>query len=348
MRKVVKGRGSLSNPKGRFERLEIEPDPDVDPRELGRPETVFLDDGSRSIITYNKSPDIPFEASINPYRGCEHGCSYCYARPFHEYLGFSAGLDFETRILVKRDAAGLLRREIESPRWQPQVLALSGVTDPYQPVEKRLEITRACLEVLARVRNPVMITTKNHLVTRDLDHLGELARHRAATVALSITTLDGDLARRLEPRASHPRRRLKAVSALAQAGVPAGVLVAPIIPALNDHEIPAVLDAAAAAGASYASFVVLRLPFGVGDLFGEWLDSHFPDRKDKVLNRLGEMRGGRMAGSGFGDRMRGRGTLAEQVRDLFALGCRRAGLARRSPELSTASFRRPREQLRLF
>ena len=347
-RPAIRGRGTVSNPKGRFERLEVEPDPEVDPRETGRPETLFLRDGSRSIIAHNQSPDVGFDASVNPYRGCEHGCSYCYARPFHEYLGFSAGLDFETRIVVKEDAPELLRRELASPRWQPQVLALSGVTDPYQPVERRLGITRGCLAVLSEFRNPVQIVTKNHLVTRDADHLAELARHRAAAVSISVTTLDADLARHLEPRASHPRRRLAAIERLAAAGVPVGVLVAPIIPALNDHEIPAILDAAAAAGATFAGWVVLRLPHGVVDLFSEWLDRHFPERKAKILNRVAELRGGRLNEARFGVRMEGRGVFAEQIRSLVHLGRRKAGLDRQPPELSTAAFRRPREQLRLF
>jgi len=344
-----RGRGAASNPMGRFERIEVEADPDsLEGAPPERPETVFLRDASRSIVSTNASPDVGFDASVNPYRGCEHGCSYCYARPFHEYLGFSAGLDFETRILVKEEAPALLRRELTSPKWRPQTVALSGVTDPYQPVERRLGITRGCLEVLAELRNPVIVVTKNHLVTRDADLLGELARHRAAAAAISVTTLDPDLARRLEPRASHPRRRLEAVATLAGAGVAAGVLVAPVIPGLNDHEIPAVLEAAAGAGASFAGFVVLRLPHGVSHLFAEWLDHHAPGHKEKVLNRVREMREGRLNDPAFGRRMRGRGPFAEQIRNLFAVSCRRHGLERHAPELSTASFRRPNEQLRLF
>ncbi len=347
-RPAIRGRGTVSNPKGRFERLEIELDPDADPADLPAPQTLFLRDASRSVIVYNNSPDVGFDASVNPYRGCEHGCSYCYARPFHEYLGLSPGLDFETRILVKEDAPELLRRELESARWQPQPLALSGVTDPYQPIERRLEITRGCLKVLAEFRNPVIIVTKNHLVTRDRDLLADLAVHRAAGVAISVTTLDGGLAGRLEPRASHPRRRLQAVSALAAAGVPVGVLVAPIIPALNDHEIPAIVEAAADAGACFANFVVLRLPGAVEGLFSEWLDRHFPDRKSKILHRLSEIRDGRLSDSRFRHRMRGQGIFAEQIRDLFAVSCRKHGLDRRPPELSTDAFRRPGEQLGLF
>lgn len=342
------GRGVTSNPKGRFERLEIEADPEVDPAEAGRPATVFLRDGSRTIIARNQSPDVPFDASINPYRGCEHGCSYCYARPFHEYLGFSAGLDFETKIVVKDDAPELLRHELASPRWQPQVLGLSGVTDPYQPVDRRLELTRRCLEVLVEFRNPVGVITKNHLVSRDTDLLGELARHRAASAAVSLTTLDPELAGKLEPRASSPRRRLDAIARLRDAGVPVGVLVAPVIPAINDHEIPAILAAAAEAGADFAGHIVLRLPGGVADLFGDWLETHYPDRKGRVLSRLQSMRGGKLHDPRFGQRMRGEGPFARQIADLFHLARRRHGLERRGVELSTEAFRRPNEQLALF
>ncbi len=348
---AVHGRGVISNPKGRFETLQVEVDDEVEavPGETEtRPKTLFLRDGSKSIISYNKSPDVPFNASINPYRGCEHGCSYCYARPFHEYLGFSAGLDFETRIVVKEDAPELLRRELSAKSWQPQVLGLSGVTDPYQPVEKRLRLTRGCLEVLAEMRHPVSVITKNHMVSRDVDLLASLARHGAASVAVSVTTLDVDLSRKLEPRASHPQRRLDAVAALSSAEVPVGVLIAPVIPGLNDHEIPAILKAAAVAGARFAGYIVLRLPHGVVDLFSQWLDTHYPERKDKVLHRIQDMRGGELHDSRFGKRMRGEGIFAKQVGDLFHLVRRQHGLARRGIEHSTAAFRRPNEQLSLF
>lgn len=272
----------------------------------------------------------------------------CYARPTHEYLGFSAGLDFETRILVKEDAPDLLRRELTAPSWEPKYLALSGVTDPYQPVERRLRITRRCLEVLAELRHPVGVITKNRLVTRDLDLLAELARHRAAAVSLSVTTLDAELAARMEPRASHPRDRLKAIAEVAAAGVPVSVMVAPIIPGLNDHEIPAILEAAAAAGATGAGWVFLRLPGAVAGLFERWLDEHYPERKEKVLNRLRSLRGGRLNDPRFGSRMRGEGTWAEQIAALFAGARRRYGLDGPRPELSAAAFRRPGEQLGLF
>ncbi len=303
--------------------------------------TTYLRDGSRSLITRNDSPDIPFTFSLNPYRGCEHGCIYCYARPTHEYLGFSAGLDFESRILVKEDAPLLLRRELASPRWRPETLMMSGVTDCYQPIERRLRITRGCLEVLAEARHPVSVITKNELVTRDLDLFAELARHQAVRVALSITTLDGDLARRLEPRASHPRDRLKAVSRLAAAGVPVSVMVAPIVPAITDHEVPRILEAAAAAGARAAGYTVMRLPGAVAGLFEEWLGRHFPDRRDKVLHRIRGLRGGRLNDPRFGSRMRGEGIFADQLRALFTTARRRHGLDQPLPDLSAAAFRRP-------
>jgi DNA repair photolyase len=338
---AIRGRGAAQNPPNRFETLAYDAEPEgVDP-EGPAPETQFFKDPSRSLITVNDSPDVGFEASINPYRGCEHGCIYCYARPTHEYLGFSAGLDFETKILVKEDAPELLRRELTSPRWKPQVLAISGVTDPYQPVERRLRLTRRCLEVLAEFRNPVVIITKNHLVTRDLDLLGELARTQAAAVYLSVTTLDGDLARIMEPRTSQPTRRLAAIEALSRAGVPTGVLVAPVIPGLTDHEMPAIISAAAKAGARCAGYVLLRLPHAVAPLFEAWLTEHRPARKDKVLNRIRAIRGGRLNDPRFDSRMKGEGIFAEQIKDLFSLACRKAGIVGRGPNLSTAAFRRP-------
>jgi DNA repair photolyase len=273
----------------------------------------------------------------------------CYARPTHEYLGFSAGLDFETKILVKEDAPELLRRELSSPRWTPRLVALSGVTDPYQPVERRLGLTRRCLEVLAEFRNPVMIITKNYRVTRDLDLLAELARVEAAAVFLSITTLDPALVRVMEPRTSTPARRLAAIEAAVAAGVPAGVMVAPVIPGLTDHELPAIVEAAARAGARFAGFTMLRLPYGVGPLFEAWLGQHFPARKEKVLNRIRAIRGGKLNDPRFASRMRGEGIFAEQAAALFAAACRRAGIPGRGPELSTAAFRKPDgPQLALF
>jgi DNA repair photolyase len=272
----------------------------------------------------------------------------CYARPFHEYLGFSAGLDFETKILVKPEAPELLRRELMSPSWEPQLVMMSGVTDCYQPAERRLGITRRCLEVLAELRNPTGVITKNRLVTRDSDLLGELAAHRAAAVTLSITTLDADLARRMEPRASTPRDRLAAVRELAAAGVPVGVNVSPVVPALTDHELPAILAAAKEAGAHWARYQIVRLPFAVKELFQEWLDEHFPERKEKVLARLRNLRDGQLNDPRFGKRHSGEGAFAEQIRALYETTCRRLGLPTKSPELSAAAFRRPGQQLGLF
>lgn len=345
----IHGRGAAGNPPNRFEKISYERDPDwIDPEDPATA-TQLLKDPSRSIIAYNDSPDVGFNASLNPYRGCEHGCIYCYARPTHEYLGFSAGLDFESKIMVKEDAPDLLRRELSSPSWTPQVIAMSGVTDPYQPVERRLMLTRRCLEVLSEFRNPVVIVTKNHLVTRDLDLLGELARDRASAVFLSVTTLDGSLARTMEPRASHPTRRLASIQALAQAGVPAGVLVAPVIPGLTDHELPSIIGASARAGARFAGYVPLRLPHSVAPLFEQWLTQHAPERKEKVLNRVREIRGGRLNDPRFVSRMKGEGVFAEQIAAIFSLACRKAGIEVRGPDLSTAAFRRPPgAQLSLF
>jgi DNA repair photolyase len=340
-RPSIRGRGATGNPPTRFERLHSEPDPEHGAEALEpAPSTQFLKDSSKSIISYNKSPDLGYEASLNPYRGCEHGCSYCYARPYHEYLGFSAGLDFETRILVKEQAAELLRRELSSPRWQPKTVTLSGVTDPYQPVERSMGLTRRCLEVFAEFRNPVQVVTKNHLVTRDLDILAELARSQAAAVCVSLVTLDGALSRIMEPRTSSPARRLAAIEACAQAGVEVKVLVAPVIPALTDHELPEILGQAARCGARFGGYAVLRLPHAVGSIFEDWLDRHLPARKEKVLNRIREMRGGKLYDSRFGVRLKGEGVFAEQIGRLFTVSCRRVGLAAEGPGLSIAAFRR--------
>ncbi len=342
-----KGRGSFISPPNRFEKSHHEPDFEhlehdeefVDG--LGRQKTEFVSDNTKSVVTENDSPDIGFRYSLNPYRGCEHGCAYCYARITHEYLGFSAGLDFETKIMVKEDAPILLRQELAAPRWKPQVLALSGVTDPYQPIERRLQLTRKCLAVLAEFRNPVGIVTKNHLVTRDIDLLRELATHQAAAVNLSINSLDAELARKLEPRASAPNHRLAAVEALAKAGIPAGVLVAPVIPGLNDHEIPSVLSAAKSAGAKWAGLVVLRLPLTVAPVFQQWLEHHAPEKMAKVLGRIRAIRGGKLNDPRFGSRMRGDGIFADQISRMFQVARRRAGLPDKGPELSAEAFRRP-------
>ncbi len=348
-RRQVHGRGAVVNPNNRFETIEVLVDDLVDEHEVpDREPTIYFRDASKSVISTNNSPDVPFELSLNPYRGCEHGCAYCYARPTHEFLGFSAGLDFETRIMVKEQAAALLRRRLESPKWEPRVLAMSGVTDPYQPVERRLQITRACLEVLADLRHPVGLITKNPMIVRDLDLLADLASHQAASAAISVTTLDPELSAKMEPRAGHPRRRLEAVRKLGAAGVPVGVMVAPVIPGLNDHEVPKVVEAAAESGADFVGFIMLRLPGAVERVFESWLAQHLPDRKEKILNRLRSMRGGRLNDSRFGNRMRGEGVFADQVKSMFELARRKYGLENRRLSLSTAAFRRPKEQLRLF
>ena len=305
------------------------------------PRTEVIPDASRSALTRNKSPDIPFDVSLNPYRGCEHGCAYCYARPTHEYLGYSAGLDFETKILVKERAPELLRKELSARSWKPQVVAISGVTDAYQPLERRLEITRRCIEVFAEFRNPITIITKSALVTRDIDLFRRLAEDQAVSVALSITTLNPELQRVLEPRASSSKERLRAIEKLTDAGIPTGVMIAPILPGLTDMETPALLEAAASAGAGWAGQIVLRLPHGVRELFDDWLLTHRPLRRKKVLSRLESLRGGRLNDPRFGTRMRGEGRFAAQIADLFRLWARRQGLDGPAPTLSTAAFRRP-------
>jgi DNA repair photolyase len=346
---VIPSRGAAGNPVNRFEKIYLEPDPDWTEEEAWHPATQFLRDHSSTIIARNDSPDVGFETSVNPYRGCEHGCIYCYARPTHEYLGFSAGLDFETRIMVKENAPELLRQELASQKWKPQVIAMSGVTDCYQPVERRLKLTRGCLQVLADFRNPVAIITKNHLVTRDIDVLAELARHRAAVVFVSVTTLDTDLRKVMEPRTSPPASRLAAIEELSRAGIPTGVLVAPVVPGLTDHELPRIIAAAAKAGARFAGHVTLRLPHAVAPLFEDWLTRHFPDRKDKVLNRIRSLRGGKLNDPNFGSRMRGEGIFAEQISQMFHVACRKAAIDGNGPELSTASFRRVEQgQMPLF
>jgi DNA repair photolyase len=354
-----RGRGTVATPTNRFEKLHIEIDDGAleeiaaaDPDFVrDRPKTVYLRDDSRSIISSNNSPDLGFDASLNPYRGCEHGCAYCYARPYHEYLGFNAGIDFETKIMVKEHAADLLEWELASASWEPKRLACSGVTDCYQPIERELKITRGCLEVLARFRNPVGIVTKNALVTRDLDHLAELASFNAAAVAISLTTLDPALAGRLEPRASRPEARLRALRELTDAGVPAGISLAPVIPGLNDHEIPAILEAAADHGARFASYTVLRLPLGVAAIFSGWLDRHASQAREKILGRVREMRGdgSRLNDSAFGTRFTGEGPVAEEIGNLFRVAAKRSRLDGGRIKLSTAHFRRLSPgQLELF
>ena len=321
-----RGRGAAHNPANRFTRIDVDVDPaEVTDEDLKRP-TVYLDDTSRSVISTNQSPDIGFAASVNPYRGCESGCSYCYARPSHEFFGLSAGLDFERIIFVKRRAPELLEAALEKKSWRPQVLALSGVTDPYQVVESRLEITRGVLEVLARYRNPVSVITKRATSTRDLDLFRRLHAFGGVFVTISVTSLDVEVQRAMEPRASTPDARLAAIRKLADAGIPVGVNVAPVVPGLTDHEVPAILEAAADAGAVRASMVMLRLPGAVQDVFTEWLTRAFPLRAERVLARIREMRGGALNDPRFGHRMRGHGPYAEQIRTLFELKTRQLGL----------------------
>ncbi len=333
-------RGAAGNPPNRFERIRFERDANWDPEQDPLPRTQFLKDRTSTIITHNDSPDVGFEFTVNPYRGCEHGCIYCYARPFHEYLGFSSGLDFETRIMVKEDAPELLRKELSSPKWKPALIGMSGVTDCYQPVERRLKLTRRCLEVLAEFRNPVGIVTKNSLVTRDIDLLSDLARVHACEVYLSVTSLDAELRAVMEPRTSPPAARLSTISKLAGAGIPVGVLVGPTIPGLTDHELPSILKAAAEAGARFAGYEMLRLPHAVAPLFEEWLARHFPLKKDKVLNAIRSVREGKLTDYRFGSRMLGQGAIAEQIARMFHVACHRHGFGD-MPELSTAAFRRP-------
>jgi DNA repair photolyase len=343
----IRGRGAAENPPNRFEPIVRVPLPDYDPSEDPSPKTLFFKDHSHSILTKNDSPDIPVDFHLNPYRGCEHGCIYCFARPTHEYLSFSAGLDFEMKILVKEDAPELLRKHFLSEKWQPQTIAMSGVTDCYQPIERRLKITRRCLEVFAEFRNPVGIVTKSALVARDADVLAELAKFNAALVYVSVTTLDPELARLMEPRAAAPAARLRAIEALRAAGVPVGVMVGPVIPGLTDHEAPAILRATANAGAINAAHVVLRLPFAVKELFQTWLDQHFPEKAAKVLDRIREIRDGKLNDTRWGKRMRPDGVWAEAFRNLFRVTKERLGM-NGSVKLTAEHFRRPGAQLTLF
>jgi DNA repair photolyase len=352
-RAAIRGRGASWSPANRFEKLHVDlndvdvVDVDLEAEERPRRGTQYFHDGTKSVITRNNSPDVGFETSLNPYRGCEHGCIYCYARPTHEYLGLSAGLDFESKIMVKTSAPELLRAELESPRWKPQTLVMSGVTDPYQPIERKLGITRGCLEVLAKFRNPVAIITKNRLVTRDVDLLRNLTAHNAVAVNISVTSLDSNLQRVLEPRTSSPQARLDAIRQLRSAGIPTGVMVAPIIPGLTDHEVPKIMDACAKSGAQFAAYTIVRLPWAVAPLFEHWLEEHFPERKEKVLGRIRHLRGNRLNNSQWHTRMTGEGIFAEQIASMFAISCRRNRMCER-PKLSSASFQRPTTQLRLF
>jgi DNA repair photolyase len=346
---AIRGRGASDNPVNRFEGNYVDYELDEETGEKPAPKTQLIRDASKSLITYNKSPDIGFNAGINPYRGCEHGCIYCYARPYHEYLGFSSGLDFESKIMVKYDAASILRKELQADNWKPQVIAMSGVTDIYQPIEKELGITRECLKVLSEFRNPVGMITKNHLVTRDIDLLVELNQYNCISVTISITSLDNKLTGVMEPRTSRPAKRLEAIRKLSEAGIPVGVNVAPVIPGITDHETVSILEKAKEAGAGFAGYSIVRLPYKVKDMFVEWLEQHYPDRKSKVLNKILDIRDGKLNNGKFGERMKGKGSYAKQIRDMFHVQVKKLDLNKRNLDLSTDHFIRDTgEQLRLF
>ena len=351
------GRGSSLTPPNRFESLSHQADFEqlAADDELLAPErrvpTVFLPDNAATIIRENDSPDIPFRYSINPYRGCEHGCAYCYARPTHETLGFNAGLDFETKVLVKHDAVALLRKELNHRRWECEPIMMSGVTDCYQPAERRYMLTRGILEVLLEARQPVCMITKNSLILRDLDLIRQLAEHQLSSVAVSITTLDAELARTLEPRTAAPAARLRVLRELSAAEVPVRAMLAPLIPGLTDCEIPAILEAVKEAGAGGAGFVMLRLPHAVAPIFMSWLQEHRPLAAQRVESLIREMRGGRLYKSEFGQRMRGSGTYADGVAKTFDVFVHKLGLDQPWPELDTSQFRPPEMQhgqMRLF
>jgi DNA repair photolyase len=345
VRGPLKGRGAVTNRPGRYEPGDrpLEDDGWNIGAELRdeRPATTVTLDASRRVIARNESPDLGFDRSINPYRGCEHGCIYCFARPTHAWLGLSPGLDFETRLFAKPGAADRLREELAEQRYQPATIALGTNTDPYQPTERKLGITRQILQVLRECRHPVSIVTKSALVVRDIDILADMAREGLANVTLSVTTLDPELARKMEPRAPAPVRRIETIGALAAAGIPTGVMVAPIIPAINDMEIERILDAATSAGATSAAYVLLRLPLEIKDLFDEWLQAHFPQRALRVMALVRDTRGGKTYDSRFGTRMKGEGPYAEMIARRFALACRRLDLDRRRIQLRTDLFRPP-------
>jgi len=341
-----KGRGATLNPEGRFEKGSREAFDDgwetLVEEEPGRPSTVVTAERVKSIISRNESPDIPFTCSINPYRGCEHGCIYCYARPSHAYLNLSPGLDFETRLFAKVNAAERLREELARPGYECSTITIGANTDPYQPAEREWKITRSVLEVVAECNQPVGIITKNALVERDLDILAPMARKGLVAVFISVTTLDHDLARRMEPRASAPARRIRAIRELARAGVPVGVMVAPIVPLLTDSATEQILEAAAAAGAKSAGYVLMRLPYEVKDLFRDWLMHHYPLKAAHVMSRVRQMRDGRENDPNFGSRMRGRGEFADLLALRFDKACRRLGLNGHRRALDVSQFKRPR------
>ncbi|MGH2575136.1 MAG: PA0069 family radical SAM protein [Ignavibacteria bacterium] len=340
----VKGRGAGFDPANRFEKLHIDYYSeeladyfDIETEERKIPTTYYLDT-SKTILAKNDSPDLYFDYSINPYRGCEHGCIYCYARPTHEYLGFSAGIDFESKIMVKMDAPQLLEKTFQNKKWKPQVIVFSGNTDCYQPLERKLEITRKCLEVFLKFRNPVGIITKNSLIQRDIDILKGLAELNLVSVIISITTLDRELARKMEPRTSTPLKRLETIEVLSQNEIRAGVNVAPIIPGLTDEEIPNILKEASSRGAAFAGRVMLRLPYSVKELFLEWLERNYPEKSSKILNRIRDVRGGKLSNAEFGTRMSGEGEIADAIHRLFDVSCKKYNLNQKKFKLSTEHF----------
>jgi DNA repair photolyase len=352
-----KGRGAAIRPPNPYLPVHVEADweqvaeDDEYLAALGRPPTEYIPDQTQSIVAENDSPDVGFRYSVNPYRGCSHGCAYCYARPGHEYLGMSAGIDFETKILVKHRAAELLREFLARPSWRPETIAFSGVTDCYQPAEREFRITRACVAVAAECNQPIGIITKNALVCRDIDMLTQLAAHGAVCVSLSITSLDPKLARTMEPRTSSPEARLRAIRELTQAGVPTNVMTAPIIPGLNDSEMPAILAAAREAGAKWAGYVMLKLPTTVRPVFLDWLERNHPDKSQRVQSFIRSTRGGRLSDSQFGRRQVGTGNMAEIIADTFRIWCTKLGYADEHPPLNADDFRPPAPtsgQLRLF
>ena len=334
-----RGRGAASNPANRFDtHHHIEDPAALDEAELRQVKTEVIIDSSKSALSKNNSPDIPFKYSLNPYRGCEHGCIYCYARPSHEYLGYSAGLDFETKIIIKKDIGALLAKTFQKKSWEPQPIMLSGNTDPYQPLERELRLTRSCLDVFAWYRNPVAIITKNFGLIRDIDVLAELASKNLVSVSISITSLRPEITRVMEPRTSHPERRLEAIERLAARGIPVGVMVAPLVPGLTDEELPDILKAAQERGAQWGHYIMLRLPGAVKELFIEWLGNEFPDRKQRVVNRLTDLRGESLTDKRFKVRMRGEGRWAEIVRQLHRNTCNKLGLNRSRVQLATEHF----------
>ena len=341
---ALKGRGAITNAVGRYEghdRVAVDDGWSRDDEDLPPLHTTVTVDATRTIIARNDSPDLPFNQSINPYRGCEHGCVYCFARPTHAYLGMSPGLDFETRLFAKPNAAKLLERELRAPRYECRMIAMGTNTDPYQPIERGMKVTRSILEVLSAYSHPVGIVTKSALVARDIDILAPMAARGLAQVFLSVTTLDPELARHMEPRASAPRRRIETIKALSDAGIPVGVMTAPMIPALNDKEMETILETAVAAGAEWAGYGVLRLPLEIKDLFREWLEAHYPDKAKHVLNLIRDMRDGKLNNSEFGSRMRGNGAYAELLARRFALAVKRLNLNRERFRLDKTQFAPP-------